>query len=131
MQVDTGASTSSTLLLSAFHLGGWLNWLRTGLHYPSSAPPSVLPHSLHAAHSHSANPSSAMHSSPATAEVQAHIVPSSQDALQEFTAPLNSLKDAHSSVGSDMEAGLQDATDKYCAESNPQSLAHRALSGAF
>lgn len=42
-QVEGATATSSTLLVSAFHLGGWLNWLRTGLHFPTSAAPTLPP----------------------------------------------------------------------------------------
>ena len=40
MQGGAPEGTSSALLLSAFHFGGWLNWVRTGLHYPAGGVPS-------------------------------------------------------------------------------------------
>jgi hypothetical protein len=39
-----GSASSSSLLLGAFHLEGWINWLRTGKHYPAAA--SSMPASL-------------------------------------------------------------------------------------
>lgn len=105
------APASSPLLLGAFHLEGWLNWLRTGMRYPAAA--TTLPVSsppLAAAASADGAPADRDASSKPPAELDVHRMNQAQAkvaVLQQLAALAADLPSAQvQAVKNEMLAGV-------------------------